>query len=154
MESLSADGVRFRSSVDSLDLKFGITRSDDMAFSGEHSSKLSAEYPFSLTSTFPQVRSGESFSISAWLYDPEDRCRIIASGPDPEEFYYSRRQIDVADSLGWRRIITGFIVPSEMDGRDIKVYMHYPGADSAFVDDFTIMYFGRPGTGPAAERLR
>jgi hypothetical protein len=146
MESLSADGVRFRSSADSVDLKHGITRSGDMAFSGDYSSKLSTSYPFSLTRTFPQVHSGESFSLSAWLYDPEDRCRIVASGPDPEEFYYSRRQIDVADSMGWRRIITDFVVPPEMEGRELKIYLHYPGADSAYVDDYTITYFGRPGT--------
>ena len=145
MESLSGDGRFFRTSVDSVGLDFGLTQSTDLAFSGKHSSKLTSQHTYSLTRVFPHVKTGESFIISAWLFDPEDRCRIIASGPDPERFYFSRRNIDVTDSLGWRKIRTDFFIPAEMNGEDIKVYMHYPGSDSAYVDDFEILYFDKPG---------
>ncbi len=144
MESLSADERYFNTSNDSVFLDFGNSQSDEMAFKGRYSSKLTPAQAFSLTSTFEKINAGESFRISTWVYDPMDQCRIIASTEDPNQFYYSRRTIETEDSLGWRNIQIDFFVPEEIQNMPLKVYLYYPGTDSAYVDDFVIQYFEKP----------
>lgn len=144
MENLSAGNKYFLTSNDSVLLDFGKSQTEEMAFGGRYSSKLSADNAFSLTTKFEKVTAGESFTISSWVYDPKDHCGIIASGDDPDEFYYSRRVIEVEDSLGWRKIEIDFFVPQEIHGKSLNIYMYYPGTDSVYVDDFEIQYFEKP----------
>ncbi len=144
MENLSDDGRYFLSSLDSLRLDHGITQCGEEHFRGRYAAKLTEDHPFSLTTVFPEVRAGESFVLRAWVFDPRDQCRIIASGPDPEKFYYSRRKIEVEDSLGWRRISVDFFIPAGIHEKALKIYLHYPGKDSAYVDDLEIRYYRVP----------
>ncbi|HEC42184.1 MAG TPA: hypothetical protein ENI20_05075 [Bacteroides sp.] len=141
MENLSADNKFFITSEDSVFLDFGRSQSTEISFGGKYSSKLSDRQAFSLTSVFDKVATGESFRISAWVYDPGDQCRIIASADDPNLFYYSKRTIETEDSLGWRNIQIDFFVPEKIHDLPLKVYLHYSGTDSAYVDDFVIQYF-------------
>jgi len=150
MESLSAKNKYFNTTNDSVQLDHGKSQSKEMAFSGQHSSKLSQKEAFSLTTTFENVTGGESVVVSAWIYDPKDECRIIASGEDPELFYYNRRTIVVGDSLGWRKIQIDFFIPNEIHSGPLNIYMYYPGSDSAYVDDFRMQYFEKPD----GDRLR
>ncbi len=144
MEYLSTDEKYFLTSDDSIMLDFGKSQSKEMARKGRYSSKLSPDHAFSLSTTFGKVDAGESFTISAWVYDPKDQCRIIASGDDPEQFYFSRKTTAVEDSSGWRKIVIDFFVPEEIRDMPIKVYMYYPGTDSVYVDDLEIQYFEKP----------
>ncbi len=144
MENLSVDERYFTTTVDSLMLDFGRSRSNEMSFSGKHSSKLSPKHAFSLSTEFEAVIPGESFNISAWIHDPSDKCRIIASGIDPNQFYNSRRTIEIEDSLGWKKIQTDFFVPEIIDRQFLKIYMYFSGSDSVYVDDFLIQYFYKP----------
>jgi hypothetical protein len=147
MENLSPDGRFFRTSNDSIMLTHGISQSGEQAFNGSYSSKLSKDHAFSLSTGFDKVTAGESFVVSTWIYDPKDQCRIIASGENPDQFYYGRRMIEVADSLGWQKIKIDFFVPAEMDGNLLNIYLFYPGADSVYVDDLEIKYFNKPDQG-------
>ena len=144
MERLASDDKYSQTSSDSILLEFVRSQSAEMALKDRYSSKLKPDQEYSLTSTIKKVNAGERFQISAWVHDPRDHCRIISSSDGPNQFYYSRQTIEIEDSLGWRHIQSDFFVPEEVHNMPIKIYMHYSGSDSAYVDNIVVQYFKKP----------
>jgi len=137
-EHVTNDNTHFISLPDSFLFEYGITQSNELAWSGIYSSKLNSSHPYGMTITLLKVKTGESFEMEVKYYGIPKEGLIIASGLTPDLFYYNENAIIPDKKSEWFNISTGFFVPPEMDGKEMKIYLWYRGNDSAYFDDFKI----------------
>ena len=109
--------------------------------SGQNSAKLTPVDNFAMTLRLPEVKWGQTFMVSAWMVDPLNQCRIVASGNNPDEFYYTSVEHEEADSAGWSKRSIQFTIPRILDGKPLVVYLYYTGEDSVYCDDFRLQQY-------------
>lgn len=144
-EALSENGEYYLTSVDSVRLESGNTRTAEQARSGMYSARLGSGREFAMAVSIPGVEHGQYYEVSVWMMDPDDQCRIIASGPDPEVFYHTIQAGSQAAEQDWHEKVLPIPVPGEMDNKTMTVYLYHTGGDPVYCDDLVIRrYDHRP----------
>jgi len=136
-EKINKKGNRLLSTCGDYEFKGIGIRTDEKAFSGSYSLKLAKKSKFGFTFLIQNVIPGDIYQVSIWKYGSTDDGRIIVSSEKPEEFYISENSV-VLKKNNWSQIVLNFIVPLNMEYKNIIIYAWKDNADSVYFDDIII----------------
>ncbi len=138
-EHLTQDERFFRvAGNDTITLGNAYTRTNEMALSGEYSIKLSKKNPFGFTYKFSNIHKGDRFDVSVWRYG---KSGFIVFQEDVKNgiYYKERKVMDL--SRNWYCVKAQFVAPKDFIENGLKIYIWYPDSDSAYFDDFKVIYY-------------
>ena len=117
----------------------GTTQTDEAAYSGKFSSKVTSEKKYSIGINYTDFDYGDEIEASVWCKSQKnDAVFVVATSEDTEEFY-TQSNAKVEADKEWFRISLKFKVPRDYHKKAIKIYTYYTGqTDVAYLDDFTI----------------
>ena len=117
----------------------GNTQSSKFSLNGQFSCQLDASNPYGMTFRLKGLKKGESIRISAWRKLSEKvESTIILSA---ENYYNTQYTILNKDSLGWEKLENQLFISSELEGKEIGIYLYNPGKVPAYFDDFSVKIF-------------
>lgn len=139
-ENLRAGGEGFLASDTALSLSGGILQTTDAAFSGRHSVKLDRNNPYG---------PGLSLKAAKGVYEVSVlRCAADNSGllvaADTLGRLYKANGIATGEANGWEMVRLNVVIPEELSGEVIKVYLWYPGKQTCYFDDLRITFTATP----------
>lgn len=137
-EMLTADNLNYTNKEGQL-FADGNTQSDQFALNGHFSCKLDATHPYGMTIKLNGLKKGESIRINAWRkLGGKVESYIIVSG---ENYYNGNFTIVNKDSLGWEKLETELFISSDLEGKELGIYLYNHGKDSVYFDDFSLRWF-------------
>jgi hypothetical protein len=136
-EKISADQKFFLSRDSLYRFDKAQSRSSEASYSGDYSLMLTRKESYGLDTRIT-VKSG-FYKVSVMRKSADGHGLIVASGEAGSNFYKAIESA-VPVSEGWEIISLNFIVPREMAGRAISVYVWYPGDSTCYFDDLKISY--------------
>ncbi|MBL4752049.1 MAG: glycosyltransferase family 39 protein [Flavobacteriales bacterium] len=117
------------------------TRSNEFAYSGAYSSKLTPENPYGLTLTIPKVFHGESFIVSIMRKKEAGSFDLVAATPGKPSFRLKQMETLACDNPAWEILKMEFHIPKHMDGRSLSIYCWNHGSEPAYADDLKVVRF-------------
>lgn len=135
-DSLTQDGKYFTGTF-GQSFKNGITQSSEKAFSGKFSCKLSGENKYGMTYIIGQIRKGEHYRVSVWRNDNNMNATLVVSARNGDDYYVSEKNA-VQKNNGWSQLIIDFVVPENLNNKEIRIYSFNDTGISAYFDDLKI----------------
>jgi len=117
------------------------TQSNEKAFSGKYSVKLTRDNPYGLSTTLLNVKKGSFFKITAWMYSGDKNCCIVASGKSSDSFYLSDNKNTGKELNGWKQIKLEFLITRDLPDDILNIYLLNGGKKTVYFDDLTITIF-------------
>jgi len=111
--------------------------SNDIAFTGEYSLKLSPENPYSTAIKINDLKKVSYLEISVWYYSNQSQSNIVAS--NGRNFNFFSREGDLSDPLGWKRIVLGFWISKNIEDTGILISLWNSGDQPSYFDDLQIV---------------
>jgi hypothetical protein len=135
-EKVTADMANFIGNPDSLLFQFGVTQSADFAHSGQFSSRLNEELQYGMTHIIRNVKYAENIIITVWRKNTgKAQGTIIAAGGS---YYNSDAKVAEQGDDGWEKLSLDLLVPSDLDGKGMSIYLFNHQKDPAYFDDLEI----------------
>jgi hypothetical protein len=138
-EQVSADSLYF---INENQHRFenGQTQSNAFARSGNYSCKLDQSSPFGMTMRVNDLKAGESFRISVWRKSTEnpDAGAIIVSA---ENYYNKEFKRTEKDQNGWEKIEKEVFISSDLEGKELGIYLYHRGHEAVWFDDFAVTHY-------------
>ena len=119
----------------------GLTRSNDYAYSGSYSAKLTQEIPYGMTLQLDSVKYGESFIVSVMRKKGGSALQLIAKGEGKPRFKFDEIKIEETNDPEWELVRLEFHVPKIMNGRKLVIFSWNHGAGDVYVDDMKVVWF-------------
>jgi hypothetical protein len=117
----------------------GITQSADFSYSGKFSSKIHGQCPYGFTIKIDNVKKGEKFIATAYIFPSESKsASIIASSSNTSVFYHNKSEIINDEDNSWLQLRKEFFVSDELPNNELVFYVHNPGAEPVYIDNFKI----------------
>lgn len=140
--TLSENGELFvKDKSDTLAISNSISGSDEKAFSGEFSVKLTEKVPYGFGHKIYNAQKGDRIVVSAWQLGKASNIvfnELIENG-----LYYQSSRAFGKETLGWKYMEAEFFVPKDMTGTELRIYVWNNSAQNVYFDDFKISYYKR-----------
>lgn len=121
-----------------IKLRNGNTQSDEKAYSGNYSAKLSTENPFGFTYELNSISKGDLIEISVWVYGGFENANLVIQG---ENDYYQNFSPLQNNHNKWVNISEKIFVDENIAKENIKIYTWFSGSNGfAYFDDFKIVH--------------
>lgn len=117
----------------------GDTQSDKFSLNGHYSSQLDVNHPYGMTMKLNGLKKGESICITAWRKISYNKESTIILGAD--NYYNGDYKVVCKDSAGWEKLEKELFITSELEDKEIGIYLYYSGKDRAYFDDFTVRWY-------------
>jgi len=112
-------------------------KTNEFAFSGSNSLKMSKAKPFAYGTDFAVSDTGQHYRVTALIKGNASRIRVVTKGK--EKFYAQSEEVVETKENGWKLMVLNFKIPSSFNKGDmLKAYVWNAGSDTVFVDDFSI----------------
>lgn len=137
-EMLSADGQQY-TNKEGQTFAGGNTRSSRYKLSGQFSCQLDANNPYGMTLKFNDLQKGESIRMNVWRkIDGKKESTLIISG---DNYYNNEYKVIHKDSLGWEKLEKELFISSDLEGKELGIYLFYNGKDTVYFDDFSVCLY-------------
>jgi len=134
-ETVSSDSTFFIGDNYTI-FKEGNTRSCDFSYHGNYSCRLNSKNNFGMGIKIKYLMYSESFKVSVWRKKVgKAEGFIIASGGT---YYNQESKLIKRELSGWEEINKEFIIPNELVGKEVDIYLFNPSADPVYFDDLII----------------
>ena len=138
-EMLTVDGQHY-TNIEGQLFAGGDTRTDQFSLSGHFSCQLDANHPYGMAIKLNGLKKGESIRINTWRkINGSKASSLIVSG---ENYYNSDYKIKHKDSLGWEKLENELFISSELEGKEIGIYLFNSGKDTVYFDNLSVKWFG------------
>jgi hypothetical protein len=137
-EALTSDGRYFISS-NQMKIETNHLQSNENAYSGKNSIKLTNNNPYGLMIKLKDVNQGEHFIISVYRSTSSDKGGIIASSDRDNKFYYGDNDVRKSEKKGWQKLVSEFYVPVELPDHILAIYLWNINGGTVFFDDLKIV---------------
>jgi hypothetical protein len=127
---------------DSLIFENGYTQSSEKHRSGNYSVKLTKDNPYAMTSYISEIKNGEHYKISVWIYNNgNSNAGIIITSKDSVSYYQFQTESTV--TIGdWKKIEFDFTATQLLNNQDIKLGCLNNNKDlPAYFDDLLIQKY-------------
>ncbi|NOY94820.1 MAG: hypothetical protein GXO81_00300 [Chlorobi bacterium] len=114
------------------------TRSNELAFNGEFSSKLTVEKPYGMTIEIDDILPDDYIQVNVWRKSSKGDGVLVIDGG--EGFYDASKEIIETAQNGWQKLQLNYFIPPNYTGKTIKIYTWNQGQDTVFFDDFEIIH--------------
>lgn len=112
----------------------------EKAKSGSHSVKVFDNQQYALTMVFEEVHRGEYFRVSVWRNGQDSIGRIVASDETAKIFFRDNEVGSSVKENDWQLLSLDFVIPPDMDGKKLKIFVWNPDKKSVYFDDLKIEY--------------
>ena len=137
----SMEGIYFRTSVPYILLGNGHTKNDALSKSGKYSCRVNKESPFGFTLQYYGGKKGDRISVDVWRYG--NSGSIVFSGNSVERnFFYNSEIVVDTTTDNWQKLHAVFILPFDMEGGVVGVFVWNPEMEEVFFDDLKIQITG------------
>ncbi len=142
-ELLNENGSKFITPTRFQELLFNNnnTQTDEQAYSGKYSVKLTKEKAFGMSYIIKNVQPDEHFQASVWRLSEYGNGLLVAHAEDVTQFYIKQGEVNKKDK-GWELLILDIIVPQNLKNQDLSVYLWNQDTTACvYFDDLKIRYF-------------
>lgn len=139
-ESLRDGGEGFLTSDTAFSLSGGILQTTETAFSGCRSVKLDRNNPYGPGLSFKAAKG--IYEVSVMRSAADNSGLLVAA--DTLGRLYKANGIATGEINGWETVRLNVVIPEELSGEVIKVYLWYPGKAEAYFDDLRITFTATP----------
>jgi hypothetical protein len=137
-EKLTSGRDRYVSSDSTYKFTRADLQSSEAAFSGGFSLRLNPENPFG--SGIKLIAQNGYYKVSVMRHCDDDNGLIVAADETGTELYKANSLADSEDH-GWDSLNLTIDIPEKIIGKEISIYLWYPGKGTCFFDDLNITYF-------------
>ncbi len=132
-----AEKVRNDNFVNSgAEFRGGDYQSDEIAFGGKYSCKLSKGSQFGMTHVIEQVDGGDLFEVEVWRYRSSGYGKLVVSGS--WNFHQEAFKAVETSANGWEKLVMTVKVPTYVNNGTIKFYVWNPWHEPVYFDDLKI----------------
>lgn len=137
-ETLTTDSQQYINTQGQL-FAGGDTQSSRYQLSGQFSCQLDANHPYGMTLKLNELKKGESIKMNVWrkISDKKESTLIISG----DNYYNSDYKVVSKDSLGWEKLEKELFISSDLEGKELGIYLFYNGKDTVYFDDFSVSLF-------------
>lgn len=122
---------------DSITFKGYNLRTNEDAYSGEYSLKLTKEKPYAFGFQCPLLKENQNYRVSVQLKGSSENVFLVAQGS--AGYYKKSNTISDKDENGWNLLMLDFRNPSNFTpDYELKTYVWNTGNDTVYADDFCI----------------
>ncbi len=116
------------------------SQSDEYAFSGKYSSKVSAGegLQFGFSYKLMEFQPGDWYVASVWRYKPSGGMGFLVVMGEGETEFYKAVEIPVEERNGWEKLQINFKVPVFKKMDNYNFYVYSDGARDIYFDDLSI----------------
>ncbi len=107
----------------------------DYFYTGSQSIMLASKHPYGLTTTVQGVEGGDQILVELFAKTKNQQFNLTAHSEWGE--FYSNAYIEDTQEE-WRPVNLFFQVPDSVSVASVKIYFHYYGKDTAYVDNMSI----------------
>lgn len=115
------------------------TRSNEMAHSGEYSSKLYPGKRFGLTTELHGIGPDSYFEVTAWRKSPNKGGVVVVDG-GTKDLYEAALNVIEKDDKGWEKLYLEYYVPPNYFSGKLKIYVWNNTSDTVYFDDLQIVH--------------
>jgi len=127
----------FKTSIPNVFLENGITRNKKKSRSGNYSVQLFPEHQYGFTYRFFDGEIGDIINIEVWRFGKSGS--IVISGNSGNAFYITSSKVSETDPKGWDMLKCQYTLQSNMNGKEIGIYLYNNSTDTCYFDDLTIL---------------
>ena len=138
-EYLNKDKNYFLTDNDTIKFKNPNIQAADFSHSGNYSIKLNKKNQFAYTLSLKNVQKGDKIIVSVWRLG--NNGRIIFQEDIKNGLYSKKDELIKTDANNWELHKTIFTAPKDFKKNNLNIYIWYPANDSAYFDDFKIIYY-------------
>lgn len=113
------------------------SRTNDFAFSGNFSCKLTSASPYGFTTELNNINPDDYLKVTVWRKSESGHGVIAIDGG--EGFYFADKKI-IDKKNGWEKITAEFFVPPHFNSNKIKIYVWNNGNGVVYFDDLKIYH--------------
>lgn len=137
-ETLTTDSQQYINTQGQL-FAGGDTQSSRYQLSGQFSCQLDANHPYGMTLKLNELKKGESIKMNVWrkISDKKESTLIISG----DNYYNNDYKVVSKDSLGWEKLEKELFISSDLEGKELGIYLFYNGKDTVYFDDFSVSLF-------------
>ncbi len=117
---------------------FGTSQSNEMAFSGKFSSKVTEISPYGMSYTLENVQTNDYYHISVWRHSAEGNGALVVADATAKKLYKTQTSPNISKESGWELLEIDLFIPPNLSNENINIYVWCQDADSAFFDDLKI----------------
>lgn len=135
----NTDSTKFNFITDGLIFKNGNTQSDEQAYKGKFSAKLTKDKPYGMTCSLSEVQTGEKYSISIWRYKNGNLNSGLVISTNNSSLFYNCVSITSETSAKWEKLEYILSVNEQINNCDINIYCwNYDQSLPAYFDNLVI----------------
>lgn len=126
---------------DTLVISNPVLGSDEKAFSGRFSLKLTPKDPYGLGHKIYNAQKGDRIVVSVWQFG--NSGKIVFNELIENGLYFQSSRAFGKGISGWRYMEAEFFVPKDMAGTELRIYVWNDSDQNVYFDDFKISYYYR-----------
>ena len=112
-------------------------RSDEAAYSGKNSAKLSGSNNYAFDFLLDYIQEGQEYQVTVWRKATDSKTFIVASSVEPGEFWTGSDKVVATANDGWEKIVMKFTISGNIS-QGIKVFVWNNSEKAVYLDDFIV----------------
>ena len=117
----------------------GHLQSNEYAFQGQHSVKLTRDQPFGLQFVIPALKGNERITISVWRFAPDQEASPGVIVGNVKGQYWDDCSKIVEQKDGWERLECTLDPPFSCRGKDLDIYCWNRGPYPVYFDEMRVI---------------
>lgn len=116
-------------------------QSDEKAYSGKHSVKLSKDQLNAFLTKIP-VKNLSFLKVGAWIHQNHDHAKLVIHSSKIENYYVEKNETTFIDTLNhWKYLTTIILIPSQNLSNDTLIlYLKNNSDEIIYCDDWLVAY--------------
>lgn len=115
-------------------------QSNEQAHLGKYSIKVTKKNPYGTAYIINNVQPGEFFDINVWRFGGNKSGHLVVATKGSNNYYNSQNISVHKEENGWELLNVKLIIPSQIKGENIIIYLWNSGKIPIFFDDLNIKY--------------
>lgn len=137
VENVSPDGNLLISDDSTYTLVNSETRSNEKVRSGQFSVKL--VNAFGMGITISDLKPNDYLKVSVWKLGAPEKGTLVVTDTASLVFYNAQKKPNKIDDKGWERLEQEILVPENLPGGKLKIYVWNDTNEPVYFDDLSII---------------
>lgn len=137
VEKVSADGFMLISEDSAYTIINAESRTAEKARSGQYSVKLVGGYGMGIT--IDSLKPNDYVKVSVWKLGGPEKGTLVVTDTATTVFYNAQKLPNKIDENGWERLEQEILVPENLPGGKLKIYVWNETNEPVYFDDLSIV---------------
>lgn len=137
VEKVSKDGAMLISEDSAYTIINAENRSTEKMRSGQFSVKLVNGYGLGIT--IGDLKPNDYLKVSVWKFGGPEKGTLVVTDTATTTFYNAQKLPNKVDEKGWERLEQEILIPDNLPGGKLKIYVWNETNDPVYFDDLSIV---------------